>query len=59
MTPEYVHLNPITLFYLFMIYLQTLPLHMVDTQQIEKHVHGSRSQSEQQFRHGSEQTCRN
>jgi hypothetical protein len=43
MIPDYVHLNPIALFYLFMVYLQTLPLHMVDTQQIGKHVHGSKS----------------
>jgi hypothetical protein len=42
MIPDYVHLNPIALFYLFMVCLQTLPLHMMDTQWIGKHVHGSK-----------------
>jgi len=41
--PEYIHLKPIALFYLFIVYLQTLPLHMVDTQRIGKHVHGIKS----------------
>jgi len=43
MISEYVHLNPIALFYLFIVYLQTLPLHMVDIQWIGKHVHGIKS----------------
>ena len=43
MIPKYVHLNPIALFYLFIVYLQTHPLHMVDTQRIGKHVYGIKS----------------